>query len=502
MRVVLITEGTYPHVRGGVSVWVDQLIRGMADTSFEVVALTATGVDTPVWELPPNVEGVHQVGLWAASGAPGTSVLARGRRRRVPMLEAWEVVMAAALGVPIGPAELDAAWRVLLSAPGLSDALGHRDAVQVMLTVWRRAFVEGVLPASLSGLSVVEASTITQIAARWMLPLDVPLPAADLYHAVSNGLAALPALAAETRHGTPFALSEHGVYLRERLLSMPGETASPQVRHAALGLLRELVSLGYRRAAVMAPCNKYNRRWEQHLGADPARIVTAYNGVDPARFPAATAEPDVPTVSFVGRIDPIKDLFTLIAAFALVRARVPDARLRIFGDAAPQHRLYQDACRDLAAVSGVGDAVSFEGRIDDPSIGYHAGHIVALSSISEGFPYSVIEAMCCARPVVATDVGGVSEAVGEAGVVVPPRNPAALADAMVALLTDAERRRRTGHLARQRVLDHFTLDIAIDVLRTAYARTLDAVALPVAARGVIPEARTPHPVEVLQGVAS
>jgi glycosyltransferase involved in cell wall biosynthesis len=98
-----------------------------------------------------------------------------------------------------------------------------------------------------------------------------------------------------------------------------------------LGFFRLLAAESYRRAALITPGNRYNRRWEEHGGAPPERIRTVYNGVDPAAFPPAGPEPGVPTLSWAGRVDPIKDLETLIRAFALVAKEIPGARLRLFG---------------------------------------------------------------------------------------------------------------------------------------------------------------------------
>jgi len=78
--------------------------------------------------------------------------------------------------------------------------------------------------------------------------------------------------------------------------------------------------------------------------------------------------------------------------------------------------------------------------------------VVALTSISEGFPYTVVEAMACGRTVVCTDVGGVSEAVGDAGIVVPPRDIAAVADGCLRLLEDDDLRHDLAAKARTRVL--------------------------------------------------
>jgi len=93
-----------------------------------------------------------------------------------------------------------------------------------------------------------------------------------------------------------------------------------------------------------------------------------------------------------------------------------------------------------------------------------------LSSLSEGFPYSVIEAMTCGRPCVATDVGGVTEAIGDTGLAVPPRNADALANACLLLLRDKNLRLRLGSAARARALEFFTVDRAVGAFDELYVR--------------------------------
>jgi polysaccharide biosynthesis protein PelF len=91
-----------------------------------------------------------------------------------------------------------------------------------------------------------------------------------------------------------------------------------------------------------------------------------------------------------------------------------------------------------------------------------------LSSISEGLPFTVIEAMACGRPNVGTDVGGVAEAIGDTGLVVPPRRPAEFAQACVTLLTDHDRRHALGKAARERALELFTIGRAVDTFDEIY----------------------------------
>jgi len=179
-------------------------------------------------------------------------------------------------------------------------------------------------------------------------------------------------------------------------------------------------------------------------------------------------EPSVPTVSWAGRIDPIKDIETLLRAFALVLRELPDARLRIFGSPPHGQEAYLVRCKDLAEDLDINESVAFEGRVEEIRDAYAAGHVVALCSITEGFPYTVIEAMTCGRPCIATDVGGVAEAIADTGIVVPPRNPRAFAEGCLTLLRDDEERRRLGAAARERALEFFTVDRAISAFDEIY----------------------------------
>ena len=122
---------------------------------------------------------------------------------------------------------------------------------------------------------------------------------------------------------------------------------------------------------------------------------------------------------------------------------------------------------------GLQDSVTCEGLIRPPTGAYDAGHVVALSSISEGFPFTVIEAMMSGRATVSTDVGGVAEAVADAGLLVPPRDPDAFGRACVKLLGDDELRRDMGKAARKRALEHLTLDLMADRYRQIYTRLAD-----------------------------
>lgn len=466
MKIALVSEGTYPFAMGGVSVWCDQLIQGMRDHQWEVVALTVDGRERTRWELPDNVTRVRSIPLWSVAQAdrevqPGQAFLA-----------AFDELVRTML-TPLAPRSDQAAEdrrRFLHALQGLHDyaarggevagALTSNAALTVLVERWRNRHREG--------LTLADALDVGWLLDHMLRPLFAEPVEADILHASMNGLSMLVAMAAKWRHGTPVIMSEHGIYLRERYLAYLHDDASHAVKVIILNFFRLLAGGGYLIADTVAPHSSYNRRWQLQNGAEPERLWTMYNGVQPDRFPVAATEPAEPTIVFMGRIDPLKDLHTLIRAFQLVHAEIPAARLKIYGGTPEGNELYRDSCLALIAELGLTEVAQLMGPVNSVVDAYHDGTIVALSSISEGFPYTVIEAMACGRTVVCTNVGGVSEGVGEAGRVVPPRDWTAFARQCVSLLLDHELRGRLAVAARARVMELFTLQHTIGEYRRLY----------------------------------
>jgi glycosyltransferase involved in cell wall biosynthesis len=342
----------------------------------------------------------------------------------------------------------------------------------------------------------------------------------DLCHAVGAGPAALPGLLAKRFFGTPLLITEYGVRVREHYLAsaaaavaavaehtVPPVAAGAPVRALLASFQRQLAREAYTVAQLVTPGNTHARRWQERCGAPPAKLRTVYPGMDAAPFAElgeragagarargegdgdggghGGADGDGATLVWAGRIEPDKDLIGLLHAFAEVRRAVPCARLRIVATArgrGPGAVEYESRCRALAAqlfpdeaadsVAVGENPVSFE-KLGDPSVpaiadAYGAGCVVVLSSSVEGFPVSLVEAMFCGRATVSTDVGAVCEVIGGTGLVVPARNPRALADSCVALLRDPARRERLGAAARARALELFTVEQNVAAFRTVY----------------------------------
>jgi polysaccharide biosynthesis protein PelF len=472
----MVTEGTYPQAHGGVSVWCDQLLQGLPEYHFNVHAIAASSSEAQVWKPPSNLHDVNMIGLW---GEFNGRTLTRNKTSLLPFEQLHQAFLEALLK-PSEHATSDFVHALFgLHRYGcnanLDAALTSRGSVERLVRTWRGRWLEdGRHHASTGNVepSLADAILANELLAHLMRPLSAPAPKGDLVHAVSNGLPVLVALNARWTHGTPFVLTEHGIYLRERYLSYTGSPYSPAVKALLLRFYRMLSSTGYMEADLITPGSDYNRRWELLGGAQPERIQRVYNGVDTAEFPTGL-EPTTPTISWLGRIDPIKDVDTLIRAFAYVHDQLPESRLRVFGGTPKGGEGYHKHCENLIRDLNLTDSATLEGRVNVTVDAYHAGHVVALTSISEGFPYTAIEAMAAGRPLVATDVGGVREAVGDTGFVVPPRDPEAVARASLKLLTDHPLRLQMGAAARDRVFNSFTLENFLGIYRSLYREVAD-----------------------------
>ena len=168
-------------------------------------------------------------------------------------------------------------------------------------------------------------------------------------------------------------------------------------------------------------------------------------------LPAATQ-----LVGFVGRLNWAKDLETLVAAFAQVRARRDDAALVLVGEGGER-----GAIETAVARAGIGDRVFLLGDRGDVPRLLPAFSMFAMSSISEGYSIALLEACACALPIVATHVGGNGEIVADGvnGLTVPSRDPDALAGALLALLGDPARAAAMGRSGREWLLSNATFEV-------------------------------------------
>ncbi|MFF1791679.1 DUF3492 domain-containing protein [Kitasatospora sp. NPDC058243] len=472
MRIALLTEGARPHSRRGAGGWCDRLAAGLPEHEFGLYLLTGQGgqAGQGAAERPsPAWHGARELALWGRR--PGGRVPGALRRRQYA--RAYEDLVRA-LVLPGERAGFGAGLyrlAVLAREDGTLPAfLASAHARRTLERVWRLPGAETSAGQPLVRDVLVAADLLEQclrpLSAPWYGTGPDGLGGADLCHVVGGGPAALPALVARYLHGVPFVVTEHGLHLREQYLGYREAPYRWPVRALLLAYFRALTEETYRQAAVLTPGSAHDQQWQRRCGADPARTRVVYEGTPAVVRPAAGPEPAAPTLVWAGALEPGRDTELMLHAFAQVHADLPRARLVIHGEeAAPGYRAH---CAALAERLGLAAAVDFAGRPGSLAEVWEGGTLAVFSALSQRSPRLLADAMLSGRAVVSTDVGVAREVVGPTGLLVPARDPRALAGACLALLRDEERRARLGLAGRLRAQERFAVEPVIGAFREIY----------------------------------
>jgi polysaccharide biosynthesis protein PelF len=485
-EVLLVAEGTYPFHFGGVSTWCHLLIESLPDVRFHVMALSADASTPLRFTLAPNVVDYRPTPLWGlldpAEVDQTYSLATMFRRRRTSpsnvereFVPAFLDYLVELYGEQSDSSRLASAIHKMYRFLSVND-FGRVARSEVVWDAFR-TFMTRAVPelGARHGYHVVptlyELSTAFTVAMHGLFTLSRPLPNVDVVHTAMAGTCTLVAAAVKLEHGAGFLMSEHGVYLRESYLALADGKEGITAKLLNLAFARRMTSLTYFLADQISPCCDYNQRWELINGADQLKLRTIYYGVDPDLYRPDPKDDTGPlTVVWAGRINPLKDVETLIGAAAVVHAAMPDVQFHLYGSAAQEDEEYYARCLELRAELGLTDVVEFKGFSDRTQDVFNSGDVVALTSISEGFPYSTLEAMLCGKAVVATAVGGLSEQLGDFGLLVEPRRPEEFGQALLSLLVDDERRRRLGRGARERARTLFAADQCGAAFLASYRR--------------------------------
>jgi glycosyltransferase involved in cell wall biosynthesis len=207
------------------------------------------------------------------------------------------------------------------------------------------------------------------------------------------------------------------------------------------------------------------------LRARPEKFVRIYKGHDPAWYavtPTDLAGFDIPPGAFVvtsvANFRKHKGITELVAAFAHLPDDCPAHLLLVGKMESPQ------LDRQIAALPFPERVHRIGYRNDAPAIAAASDVVALLTTIPEGLPRSVIEAMACARPCIVTNIGGQAELVidGESGLLVPPENPVAIAGAIARLHREPALRERLGRAAKERIATHFHIEQTVAATLALY----------------------------------
>ncbi|OQX88354.1 hypothetical protein B6D60_02305 [candidate division KSB1 bacterium 4484_87] len=484
--VLMETEGTYPYAGGGVSTWCDILASELNQVDFYVYAITGTPTFKLKYSVPKNVRKIQQIPLWGTvepseyilPDVPFSEIYLRRKKTTEKIIEENFIP----LFQPLIRQILSPDDQYILLADVFHRmyryflVYDYKETFRSRL-VWE-AFKKEVMDYYYDRAQDEEIPSIFDITTtmRWLyfylMGIHAPIPETDVTHATIAGFSGLASIISKLEYGTPMIVTDHGVFVRERYIAISNSDFSFFAKKFLMNLSIIVSKLCYTFADQVSPVANFNIRWEKLFGANQKKIKTIYNGIDPSIFvPKSKPEKSQgrPTVVAAAHLIPLKDIETMIRSCDYVRKRIPNVKYIVYGslEVAPD---YVAKCRKLIKELNLEENFELGGYHNKPTEIYNEGDISVLSSISEGFPYTVLESMACGRPVVATDVGGVKEALSGYGVIVKPRDAEAFGEGVIKLLENREYRQHLGRLAREQVLLKFQISTSIDYYREAYER--------------------------------
>lgn len=484
--ICLLVEGAYPYVSGGVSSWVQDLLTNLPDLTFAVMHIGSHPDPhrKALYTFPKNVVEFREVFI---NDMPQVKKYKRSRHSSAAWQALYSLYESILTGTPYNASLVLPMLRQSgfggLTSP---DILYAPESWDLMVKLYTQ-YAAGQPFADFFW-------TFRFLSFPFLKILESELPQAQVYHAVSTGFCGLLGALTMIRSGTPFLVTEHGIYTREREMEiiqstwLNATTSGYRLEKGRMSffqqwwfnLFRFMEHITYYAAKAVISITKVNQQYQMQHGAEPLKMRLIPNGVSIQQLgnlrqmkkPAG----DRFLVGFVGRIVPIKDVKTLIHALKIASQAIPHLEAYLVGPTEEDSSYFQE-CQRLVSLLGLELVVHFIGRADVKTY-YSQLDVLVLTSLSEGQPLVILEANCAGIPVIATDVGacrelltGISpedQALGASGIVTPVASPQETAKAIVELWQDKDKRLRMGEVGQIRIQRYYRQEQLYSAYRELY----------------------------------
>jgi glycosyltransferase involved in cell wall biosynthesis len=476
-KVLLINWDCYPNITtGGIYTWTKSLIDALSDYEFVVLNEISNPNANAEYTIPKNVTKVMEVPIFGSIRYEefckrDNLLLARILRTtqhiiKEKFIPLYKEFLNSVLSDRCNPRVLtDIVIKLhdLLTVYDAKKCLEHPETWDI--------FVEKLNKEPLyNNMKLNEVLVAYQLIQRNIQLLSIKVPKVDLIHCSLAWLPSLVAIYAKKESNCPVLVTEHGVAFRELVLFWNGYLYDEPSKIFWKVFSHNIVRTIYFIADSFTPVCNANKIWEESLGVDTSKVKVIYNGVNTSKFRPIEGkrEDKRPTVVSVARIDAFKDIVCLIQAIKYAKEQISDIQCLIYGTSVNLD--YSFRCLRTVKELHLEDTVRFMGGTKEPEIAYNAADVIAVSSITEGFPFSIIEAMACGKAVVASDVGGVGEALKDCGLLVRSRRPRELGEAIVRLIKDENLRHKFEMDALKKVHDEFTLEKCVEGFKKEYEK--------------------------------
>ncbi|MCH5337574.1 MAG: GT4 family glycosyltransferase PelF [Acetatifactor sp.] len=466
MKICIVAEGCYPYVVGGVSGWINSMIKSFPQVEFVVLAIISNRTQSGkfVYELPANVTAVYEAYLddydWGRKPKHGK----RTKLNKKEYLALRSIVM-----------NEDIDWSIVFDmfqkkSFSIDDLLMGADFLNIVKECYQARYPYIVFSDFLW--------TMRSIYLPLFLILKTELPTADIYHCVATGYAGVLGSMAKHFHRSGLLISEHGIYTREREEELiKAEWVAGIYKNIWIDQFRKMSRLAYENADIVTSLYSHARELQIGLGCPLEKLRVTPNGIDVGRLVNLPGKKEEDTgfinIGAVLRVTPIKDVKTMIRAFSFAKEENNSLKLWIMGPC-DEDEEYAKECFELVDALQVNDVV-FTGRID---VKEYLGRMdfTILTSISEGQPLTILESYAAHKPVIATDVGNCRELIygegdgcGTAGILTHIMNTAELSAAMLDMARSSQLRKTMGECGYQRVMQRYQIHQMIQTYENIYA---------------------------------
>ena len=469
MKIGLVAEGSYPYVSGGVSSWIQQLIRNMPEHQFSLIAVIATKSDAEEMKYTPpdnllDISHVYMDQLLHFSGKETNGITLSPEEK---------YIIGALLRAEVTE------WKSVFN---LFNRLRQQQVRASQLFSSKMVFelIEDVYHCNYPDMPFTDVfwNLRSMYVPLFTLLLQV-YPRADIYHSVSTGYAGIIASYASHIHGSGFVLTEHGIYTREREEEIiKSKWLKGSFKSSWINYFNCLSSAAYACTDQVVSLFQRNKEIQQELGCDAGKIRVIHNGVraedfEPIRKNVADRNntQDI-NVGAVVRVVPIKDIKTMLKAFSFASKKLPHLKFWIMGPTDEDPEYYEECLQykdylhlDNAFFTGYVNLKEYLGKMD----------LLVLTSISEGQPLAILEGMACSLPFVSTNVGdcatlvqGSDDPFGPAGKIASVMDYTAIGNGIVELCCHHRKRRQFGENGLTRIKENYGADAFLNGYKSLY----------------------------------
>ncbi len=465
MTICMVAEGSYPYIAGGVSSWINQIILAFPEYKFKIVTIMPSRKEEIEfkYKIPENVVQIETIFL------DDYVKIKHKKHVKNPTLSDKEQRELKKL-IRI---DRQVDWEFIVKYFNKKHAGTCIDFLQ------SKFFFEETMKFYEENFADEVFNNFFWTIRNMLLPLiyliQKKVVTADIYHSASTGYAGILATAYSIKNNSPFVLSEHGIYGREREEELlKAKWVVGIYKKFWIDFFYSISNAAYQRASTVTSLFPANREIQIKLGVNKRKTVVTPNGINYEKLGIEKVEHKGINVASILRIVPIKDVMTMIRAFSLVKNKRQDVKFYLIGPA-EEDKSYYEQCKNLIKLLNLEDSIIFTGRVN---IKEYLGmiDILVLTSISEGQPLVILEGWAAKIPFVSTDVGSCRDLLeqdkyeGPCGIVTKLASPSDTAGAILKLINNPELRKEMGENGLKRVKRLYNDKVLIDSYRKIYIK--------------------------------